>query len=59
MKNPIELYEVKIVNGQQRLFYKGEKLPWIMKTVVKQTVSYSQSKMCEITVTFPAKLVDN
>ena len=54
------LYTVIVKDGKQFLCYKGEVLPDLKDTIVRQDVSdaLSTPALCEITVTFIAMLGD-
>jgi hypothetical protein len=52
------LYEVKVINGKQFLFYKGEKLEGAISTTVSQNSYEAEDKIGLVRLEVTAKLID-
>jgi len=51
-------YTIKVIDGVQYLFYKGEKLPDQTISVVTQDTGKAHLKLADITITVKALLED-
>ena len=53
-----EMYEVRVKDGKQFLYYNGEKLPLQVKTKVEQNEDDAHDNIALVSVTVYATLID-